>query len=103
MGMNANVKSRANRRTSKRYSREFKRQALEKLQSGEYTFRQLAKELGVSVVSLVNWRQQQGGSAAASAQSEQSEIERLRAEIAELKEERDRLRRGIAYLTGVID
>jgi transposase len=87
----------------KQYSADFKRQAIEKLASGNYTLRQLGAELQVSVPTLLKWRMASGAPAATSNPSDESEIARLRAELARITEERNRLRRGIAYLTGIID
>ncbi len=91
----------------KRYAAEFKKQAVEKLASGEYTLRHLSQELGVSVVTLLKWRNAANGTErtgdSASTDGQDSEIAQLRAELVRLREERDRLRKGIAYLAGVGD
>jgi transposase-like protein len=97
--------TRAGEKRKKRYSSEFKESALEKLNSGDYSLRSLAAELGVSVVTLLNWRRQgvQPPTARVRAftAADQDEVARLRAEITELKAECDRLRKGIAILVGL--
>jgi transposase-like protein len=91
------------------YTLEFKQRALARLGTGEVSLRQAAKELQVSVPTLIKWRKEVANlvgapprsGAATSDNSSASELERLRAEVARLTEERDRLRMGIAYLVGV--
>jgi transposase len=101
------MRTKVNGGDRKRYTPEFKQAAIQKLVSGEYTLKRLSEELGVSVVSLIKWRKESvnpgRGNQTQSMQSDHDEIARLRSELETLKAERDRLRRGIAYLTGVID
>jgi transposase len=94
----ADMQTNVNKR--KRYAADFKQQAVEKLNTGNYTLRELSAELHVSVPTLLKWRG--GGAAAQLRQSEDaSEIAALRREIVRLTEERDRLRKGIALLAGI--
>jgi transposase-like protein len=95
------------------YAPDFKQYALSRLDSGEASLRQLAKELEVSVPTLIKWRKEQlvaeksrPAAANVSAQrhspdAPKSELERLREEVEQLKQERDRLRQGIAILAGL--
>ena len=89
----------------KRYSPQFRQDALAKLNTGNYSLRALAAELGVTVVTLLNWRRSgatpRAGEVIPNSPADQDEIARLRAEIAELKQERARLRKGIAILVGI--
>ena len=104
----------ASRKKRRIYTEEYKRDLVNKLVSGDYTLARLSTESGVSVVSLLKWKRElgfavgrnRGASVQASAAPDvdaSTEIARLRAEVQRLTEERDRLRRGIAYLTGVVD
>ncbi len=92
------------------YAEEFKQRVLARLESGEASLRQVAREFEVSVPTLIKWRKEQAASGkrravAPTAQSPQeqpaTELERLREEVEQLKQERDRLRQGIAILAGL--
>lgn len=92
------------------YAVEFKQRALARVESGEVSLRQVAKEFEVSVPTLIKWRKEQvaAGARRAAAPTRQlsqestaTELERLREEVEELKRERDRLRQGIAILAGL--
>jgi len=88
-------------KSKQRYTSEFKQEALERLENGTYTVRQLAAELGISPVTLINWKKVQGQKSSLKGE-ELNELARLRAELAKVTEERDRLRLGIAYLVGAV-
>jgi transposase len=96
----------------RQYSSQFKQDAVEKLNGGTYSLRKLAAELGISVVTLLKWRDASsrrqstvsaGGAGDAPAARYEAEIARLREELVRITEERDRLRKGIAYIVGVLD
>ena len=96
------------------YTDKFRREAVRRADQPGVTAAQVAKELGINVGSIYNWRSQfkrieklrsgetvrhqfrkQDGSSYSDAESE--EIRRLRKEVAELKEERDFLKKATAY------
>jgi transposase len=88
----------------RRFSREFKRQALKRLAAREKPASQLAIELGIRRNMLFKWRDQlrtKGeaafGGAGRPPKSEQSELARLRAELERVTEERDILKKAAAY------
>lgn len=92
------------------YAADFKQRALNRLASGEVSLRQVAKEFEVSVPTLIKWRKKTQSDAKPQAAAEASrrarpapgsELERLRAEVEQLKQERDRLRQGIAIIAGI--
>lgn len=90
--------------TRKRYTPEFKAQAVELLESGK-PVAQLAGELGLRPDLLYEWRRTpqgpQLGSAGAQAAGERSEADELRAlrrEIALLKSENDILKKAAVIL-----
>jgi transposase len=85
----------------KRYSEEFKQQAVQLALSGEYSRRQTAERLGVSYHTLQLWIQQhrQQQQPGALSKEEREELKRLRKENARLQMERDILKKA-AWLLG---
>ena len=84
-----------------RYDEEFKRNAVELLESGERSAVQLGRELGVSDCSLGQWKRQYGrqGQAARSGHgAEQSRIAQLERELAAVSRQRDILKKALAIL-----
>jgi len=89
---------------ARRFSREFKFEALKRLAAGQKPASQLASELGIRRNMLFKWRDQlrtKGEAAFSGAgrppKSEQSELARLRAELERVTEERDILKKASAY------
>jgi transposase len=89
---------------ARRFSREFKLEALKRLAAKEKPATQLAAELGIRRNMLVKWREElrrKGDAAFRGAgrppSSEQSELARLRAELQRVTEERDILKKAKAY------
>jgi transposase len=88
-----------------RYSREFKLEAVRQLESGHKSGIDLAMELGVRRDQLYMWREQLSEKGADKAfpgagrkpSDERSEIEQLRAELKQVREERDILKKAAAY------
>jgi transposase len=88
-----------------RYKKEFKIEAVRLLVQGEKTGAQLALELGVARNQLYKWQEQlraKGETNAfrgpgAKTLSERSEIERLKREVEELREERDILKKAAKF------
>jgi transposase len=91
----------AKRITSRRYSPEFKRDAVALLRSSGRSIAQVAKELGVSDMSLSTWAREQAKQMSPE-EAEQSEADRLEAialrkRIKELEQEIEILKRFTAY------
>jgi transposase len=89
------------RSTSRRYSPEFKRDAVALLRSSGRSIAQVAKELGVSDMSLSTWAREQAKQMSPE-EAEQSEADRLEAialrkRIKELEQEIEILKRFTAY------
>jgi transposase len=85
----------------RRYDEEFKRNAVELLESGERTAVQLGRELGVSDCSLGKWKRQFGRQAQASRSglgAEQSRMAQLERELAAVSRQRDILKKALAIL-----
>ena len=82
-----------------RYTEEFKRDAVSQVTDRGYSIKEVAERLGISAKSLYSWRsayhtpKPQRLEKAAS----QSEIRRLKAELARVTEGRDILKKATAY------
>ena len=85
--------------SSKRYSEEFKVEAVKQITERGYPVQEMADRLGVTTHSLYAWRRKYGkGSHHATQLDDQSaEIKRLRAELKRVTEERDILKKATAY------
>jgi transposase len=85
----------------KAYSLEFREEAMRQVQAGTKPIRELARELGVHVETLRNWRRDARigayGDAEPTAQSVEEENRALRRENARLKEERAILKKATAF------
>jgi transposase len=94
------VSSKSN--SSKRYTPEFKRDAVELVRSSARTVTEVARDLGVSGESLRAWVNQakvdQGeGSAGALTSAEKEELRRLRRENREQQQTIEILKKGLAF------
>jgi len=91
----------AKRATSRRYTPEFKRDAVALLKSSGRSIAQVAKELGVSDMSLSSWAREQAKNMDPK-EAEQEEADRLEAialrkRIKELEQEIEILKRFTSY------
>lgn len=90
---------RSQSRRRPRYDEEFKRNAVELLESGERSAVQLSRELGVSDCSLGKWKRQYGRQGARSGLgADQSRIAELERELAAVSRQRDILKKALAIL-----
>ena len=91
----------AERRTRRRFTAEFKAEAVKRLLEGGKGLTEVATELGLSPGQLSGWRNEHlaAGSAEALAQrkAEQAETQRLRREVKRLEEEVEILRKAAAF------
>lgn len=99
------------------YAVDIKQRALKRLGDGEVSLRQVAKELKISVPTLIKWRKEENQKVEEgnlindvlpltpapppARERPATELEMLRQEVERLKQERDRLRLGIAILAGI--
>ncbi|WP_375335284.1 IS3 family transposase [Micromonospora sp. CP22] len=92
-----------------KYTEEFQRDAVDLVHSSGRPINQVARELGMSHETLRNWvrkrdRQTGTGTAASgdgvSVADKDAEIARLRREMAELRQEKEMLRKAAAYFEG---
>jgi transposase-like protein len=91
----------AEKRTRRRFTAEFKAQAVQRLLEGGRGLSEVAAELGLSPGQLSQWRNEHlaAGSAEALAlrKVEQAEVQRLRRENKRLEEEVEILRKAAAF------
>lgn len=85
--------------SSKRYTEEFKLEAVRQITERGYPVQEVAERLGVTSHSLYAWRKKYGPGPAHAAQldDQQAELKRLRAELKRVTEERDILKKATAY------
>jgi transposase len=81
------------------YDEEFKRSAVEMLESGEKSAVQLARELGVSDCSLGKWKKLYGqGSNGLEQQADKERIKALERELVRISRQRDILKKALAII-----
>ena len=85
--------------SSRRYTDEFKIEAVKQVTERGHSLRDVAKRLGVTTNSLSAWIKKFGSGPKHAAQIDdhQAEIRRLRAELKRVTEERDILKKATAY------
>ncbi len=95
-----------------KYTEEFQRDAVDLVRSSGRPINQVARELGMSHETLRNWvrkRERQTGTPAAASGAgvavadKDVEIARLRREVAELRQEKEILRKAAAYFAKEMD
>lgn len=84
--------------TKKHYTEEFKQQAVE-LAERLGSVKQAAIQLGVSDMSISNWKQKLKAAGAAIAATESEELKRLRKEVSDLKQVNLILKRAAAFFS----
>ena len=85
-------------RTRTPYPEEFRREAIRLALLGDKPQRQLAKDLGISDVTLRNWeRAERGERPGGLSQDEREELRRLRDENARLRMEREILSKAAVF------
>ena len=91
----------AERRTRRRFTSEFKAQAVQRLLEGGRGLSEVATELGVGTGQLSQWRAEHLAAGAAEAlaarRAEQAETQRLKREVKRLEEEVEILRKAAAF------
>jgi transposase len=90
-------------RVRKKYPREFKMEAVKQFESGQHTQSELARRLGVTPSLLVDWRkelarkQQDAFPGHGNQRGAAAELARLKRELEQVKEERDILKKAMAF------
>jgi len=89
------------RRTQKRYTPEFKAEAVRLVAESENTMKEVAQELGVSQSALTRWCQKAGVTekpvAHDVAEARDKEIRLLKKELTRVRQERDFLKKAAAF------
>jgi transposase len=85
--------------SGKRYTEEFKVEAVKQVSERGHPVAEVASRLGVTTHSLYQWVKKYNVSAPerAVAQDQQAELRRLKAELKRVTEERDILKKAAAY------
>lgn len=84
----------------KRYTQEFKIEAVKRVTDRGYSIQEIAERLGITTKPLHSWRHQQPGKKAVSVSSDDSvRIAKLEAELKRVTEERDILKKAARYFT----
>ncbi|VAW78668.1 hypothetical protein MNBD_GAMMA12-2830 [hydrothermal vent metagenome] len=89
------------KRTKQEYNTEFRASAVSMVISSEQSTAQIAKDLGIKATTLYSWVKQAklSNSPGTQKSNEQlfDEVKRLKKELAEVKEQRDILKKATAY------
>jgi transposase len=85
------------KRTRRQYDEAFKKQAVALLETSGRSLNQVAAELGVSHWNLRDWREIYGRRSTPAQLAEQ--LERLRDELAEVRGQRDALKKALGILS----
>jgi transposase len=83
----------------KRYTQQFKEEAVKQVVEWGYSVAEVAERLGISTKALYNWKTSiHGSSQQVRSSDDQAEIARLKAELMRVTEERDILKRPYSTL-----
>ena len=87
------------RRRNQTHSAAFREEAIRQAQtrSSTHSLKKVAEDLGVKYSTLRLWLKEAGEAAAGEAETEHSEVRRLRREVRELRVEREILKKATAY------
>ena len=88
--------------SGKRYTDEFKIEAVKQVTDRNYSVLEVADRLGVTTKSLYDWIKKYGDSSEQyqEAKDKDAEIRRLKAELNRVTEERDILKKAAKYFAG---
>ena len=88
--------------SGKRYTEEFKIEAVKQITDRGYKIGEVAKRLGVTAKSLHDWVQRYGDTSVQhqTITGQQDELRRLKAQLRRVTEERDILKEAAVYFAG---
>jgi transposase len=82
----------------KRYTQQFKGEAVKQIVERGYSVAEVAERLGISTKTLYHWRaSMHGSSQQIKSDDDQAEIARPKAELMRVTEERDILKKAVKY------
>ena len=87
----------AKRKTRRRFSDEFKSEAVKLVKQSNRSMADLAMELGINAKSISEWVKRADESGQAIEEDERVELRRLRKEVHELRMEREILKKATAF------
>lgn len=88
-------------RNRRRFTPEFKAEAVEMVKAADGNIAQVARELGVYDSTLGNWvRQARAEASGGPSEEERQEIRQLRRELERTRRERDILAKAVAFFSG---
>ena len=87
----------AKRKTRRRFSDEFKSEAVKLVKQSNRSMADLAMELGINAKSIGEWVKRAEESGQAIEEDERVELRRLRKEVSELRMEREILKKATAF------
>ena len=91
------------KKTRRRFDLQFKLDAVRLIGEGGRTMAQISRDLGVSITQLGRWKERFGGDASkrkgTPASGDAAEMEKLRRELALIKEEREILKKALAVFS----
>ena len=87
----------------RKYSEEFKREAVQLMETSGKAIAELARDLGINDNNLYRWRGQYGNPPQANARGSvvemEAELKRLRREVEVLRQERDILKKAMSIVS----
>ena len=84
--------------SNRRYTEEFKAEAVKQITERGYSVKEVSERLGVSVKSMYTWlREAKGSSKDRKLDTTRQEIARLKADLKRVEEERDILKKATAF------
>ena len=95
------AKSKRRRQPTRRFTEDFKREAVRLWEESERSQREIAEDLGVGISTLCKWAKRYGSQQPTevvdTAESPEDELKRLRKRVAELEMEREILKKAAAF------
>ena len=87
----------------RKYTEEFKREAVELMETGGKTIAEIARDLDINDNNLYRWRRLYGSQAQSNRHGNEAEmaaeLKRLRREVAVLRQERDILKKAMSIVS----
>ncbi len=83
----------------RRFDEQFKRDAVRLMTEGGRTATEVSRDLGVGLTQLRRWQEKYAGVKAEKRSAEEIENDKLRRELAQVKEEREILKKALAVFS----